>query len=135
MSIGNITLIIDGCVLLLNGIAFGNIEAVLYGAVLTYSSTIFIDKFMYKVTAKKNVTIITTKGIEMAKEIGRQIDRGVTLAKVIGSYTGIERNMVICVCSSSQASVIKKICYSIDSDAMMMVSTSDEVYGYGFAEY
>lgn len=135
MSIGNITIIIDGSVLLLNGVAFGNIEAVLYGAVLTYASTFFIDKLMYKVTARKNVNIITTKGMEIAHAIGERVDRGVTLSKVIGTYTGMERSLLICICSGSEASQIKSIVYSIDSDAMMMVSTSDEVYGYGFAEY
>lgn len=135
MSIGNITMIIDGSILLLNGVAFGNIEAVLYGAVLTYASTFFIDKLMYKVTARKNVTIITTKGMEIARAIGEEVNRGVTLSKVIGTYTGMERNLLICICSNSEASQIKSIVYSIDSNALMMVSTSDEVYGYGFAEY
>lgn len=135
MSIGNITMIIDGSILLLNGVAFGNIEAVLYGTVLTYASTFFIDKLMYKVTARKNVTIITTKGMEIARAIGEEVNRGVTLSKVIGTYTGMERNLLICICSNSEASQIKSIVYSIDSNALMMVSTSDEVYGYGFAEY
>lgn len=135
LSIGNITMVIDGSIILLNGVAFGNIEAVLYGTVLTYASTFFIDKLMYKVTARKNVNIITTKGMEIANAIGEKVGRGVTLSKVIGTYTGMERNLLICVCSSSETSQIKSIVYSIDSDAMIMVSTSDEVYGYGFAEY
>lgn len=134
MSIGNITLIIDGCVLLLNGVAFKNIEAVLYGTVLTYTATIFIDKCMYGIGAKKKVSIVTTKGNEISERISNEIGRGSTLINAIGTYTKKDKQLLICICDSRQAVNIRHIAYEIDNEALIYIDVSEEVYGYGFAD-
>ncbi|MBQ4209998.1 MAG: YitT family protein, partial [Prevotella sp.] len=38
---------IDGTIILIGGLVFGNINAVLYGIVMTILSSLVIDKIMY----------------------------------------------------------------------------------------
>ena len=46
-SMGQVTLLIDLSVILLGGIFFRNIDALLYGAICTYAQSLVIDKVMY----------------------------------------------------------------------------------------
>ncbi len=129
ISIGNITMIIDGCVLILNGIVFGNIEAVLYGGILTYVCTMFIDKMMYKSESRKKVSIITTKGIELGRAISDKTGRGVTLINAVGAYSGEKCQFLIYICAGKHVHSVKDIATSVDMEALIFVDTADEVSG------
>ena len=59
LSIGTISLVTDGVVILLGGLAFGRIDAVLQGIVMTAVCTTIIDKITYRFTAGQMVIIIT----------------------------------------------------------------------------
>lgn len=134
MSIGSFSMIVDGTIILAGGFVFGRVDAVLQGIVMTAASTIMVDKLMYGAGAGKRITIITDKGAQMAEAIGKQIGRGVTLINVIGAYSGQEHKMLLIACSGAEGYRIKKLCYSIDPKALVMISPNDEVYGYGFKD-
>ena len=133
LSIGNITILIDGSVLLLNGFVFGNIEAVLYGTILTYMSTVFIDKIMYKLESRKKISIITTYGKAIGKLISDSTGKGVTIVDATGAYEGEQKQLLIYICPSKQVTKIKELVFSADENALIFVSTSDEVAGRAFS--
>ena len=132
LSVGSITLIIDGCIILAGGFVFGRVDAVLQGIVMTGASTVMIDKILYGTGSGKRITIITDKGQEVADAIGTQLHRGVSMMKVIGAYSGMEHTMLLCACSNSEGYRVKKLVYSIDPKALIMISPNDEVFGEGF---
>jgi len=128
ISIGTITLMIDGSVLILNGFAFGRIEAVLYGAILTYVSSIFIDKIMYSIESRKKISIISTKGEEIGQRINALTGNGATLVKAIGTYSKKDLQMLIYLGTSSQVSMIKSVAMEIDENSWIFIDTADEIY-------
>ena len=132
LSVGSITLIIDGCIILAGGFVFGRVDAVLQGIVMTGASTVMIDKILYGTGSGKRITVITDKGQEVADAIGTQLHRGVTMMKVVGAYSGLEHTMLLCACSNSEGYRVKKLVYSIDPKALIMISPNDEVFGEGF---
>lgn len=69
LSVGVVTGAIDLVVILLGWPVFGSVDAVLYGLVTTAVTSLVIDKIMYGSNAGKMLTIITTKGQEIADEI------------------------------------------------------------------
>ena len=89
---------------------------------------------MYGSNAGKMLTIITTKGQEIADEISRQCERGSTMVKAVGTYTGTERQMLLCVCARPQVYRIRMAAYRIDPGCMAMVTETGEVYGEGFVD-
>ena len=132
LSIGTITLFMDGIIISLGGIVFKQIESVLFGILMTAASTIVMDKIMYGFGSGKMTIIITNKGAELAKRIGTEVDRGSTIIKAHGSFTGEERQMLMCACNKAEAIEVRNIVRSCDPRAIIMLSTIDEVYGYGF---
>ncbi len=134
MSVGSVNLIVDGTVILLGGFVYGNIDAVLRGILMTIVCTTVTDKLLYGSQSGKRLLIITDLGQEMADAIMAQIGRGVTLLDATGAYSGKKHRLVLCACSRPEVYRIKKLCYEIDKNALLMIGSNDEVYGEGFME-
>lgn len=134
LSIGTISMIVDGTVILLGGVVFGNINAVLYGVLMTIVSTTVIDKVMYGTGTRRMLLVISDKAEEIAKAIMEETERGATLADVRGAYTGQQHQMMMCVCSKVEVFTSRRIINRIDPGAIVMLTTVDEAYGEGFME-
>ena len=134
LSIGAVTGGIDLVVILLGWPVFGTVDSVLYGLVTTVITSLVIDKVMYGSSSSKMLTIITTKGQEIADEISRECERGSTMLKAIGTYTHTERQMLLCVCARPQVYRIRTAAYRIDPGCIVMVTEAGEVYGEGFID-
>lgn len=132
MSIGQITQIIDGSVIIVAGFIFKDVNAVLYGIINTIVTSIIIDRVMTGTNSGKLTLIITEKGKIIAQAIDNNTGRGSTLLKVSGGYKGDEKDMVLCVCSNKQVVPIRRIVKETDENAFMIVSESKEVFGEGF---
>ena len=134
LSIGTISMAVDGTVILLGGVVFGNINAVLYGVLMTVVSTTVIDKVMYGTGTRRMLLVISDKAEEIAKAIMEETERGATLADVRGAYTGQTHQMMMCVCSKVEVFTSRRIINRIDASAIVMLTTVDEAYGEGFLE-
>ena len=134
LSIGTISLIVDGFVILLGWPVFGNINAVLYGVLMTIVSTTIIDKLMYGMGTRRMLLVISDKAKEIADAIMEETERGATLADVRGAYTGKPHQMMMCVCSKVEVFTSRRIINRIDPAAIVMLTTVDEAYGEGFLD-
>ena len=132
MSIGVITLLIDLVVILLGWPVFGNVDAVLYGVASTGVSTIVIDKILYGIGAGTLAIIITDKGKAIAAGISEKAGRGVTSLPAVGGYTGMQRDVILCACTKSEANLVKTAVQETDVDAFLMFTETSEVFGEGF---
>ena len=130
LSVGAVTGLIDLFIILLGWPVFGSVDAVLYGLITTAATSLVIDKVMYGSSSSKMLTIITTKG----QEIARDADRGSTMLRAMGTYTGTARQMLLCVCARPQVYTIRTAAYRIDPSCMVMISDTSEVYGEGFID-
>jgi uncharacterized membrane-anchored protein YitT (DUF2179 family) len=134
LSIGQITIAIDGGVILLGGLVFGSIDAVLLGIITTIVTSAVIDKIMSGIEAGKMAMIITNHGTSIAEIIGKEIGRGVTIMNVTGAFSGESRQMLMCACSKSQVYYLRRIVSNIDPTAMTMICPFDEAFGLGFKD-
>ena len=132
ISFGQIVLAMDGLIILAGGPVFQNIDAVLYGMVSAFATTYVMDRIMYGAGSGKLVVVVTTHGMEAAQQIGQQLDRGSTMLKAIGTYSGTERQLLLCACSNREAYKVTSIVHRLDDSAMVMVCEASEVYGEGF---
>ena len=134
LSIGTISLAVDGIVILLGWPVFGNINAVLYGVLMTIVSTTIIDKVMYGTGTRRMLLVVSDKAQEIANAIMEETERGATLADVRGAYTGKPHQMMMCVCSKVEVFAARRIINRIDPGAIVMLTTVDEAYGEGFLD-
>lgn len=132
LSIGFVTMCIDFVIIFLGWPVFGNVDAVLYGLVSTFVTSVVIDKVMYRIGAAKMLIIITESAAETAARISGICGRGSTILSASGAYTGSSKNMLICACSNSQVYIIKKAAEEFDRKAFIILTDASEIYGEGF---
>lgn len=135
LSLGLISLAVDGVVILFGGIVYGTIDAALYGLIMTITYSVLIDKIMYGNDSRKLMTIISTSGQAISDRINSEIERGVTIINGKGAYTGADKNVLLCACSNSEVFKIKRIAHELDAKAFVMVSSIDAAYGEGFKRH
>ena len=132
ISVGQFSLMIDSLILLAGAFAYGNIDAALYGLISTFACSQVMDRVLYGAGSGKMALIITDKGMEAARAISDETDRGSTLVRSIGTFSGTERDLLICACSKSQIFKVRSAAHAVDDDALVMITEVDEVYGEGF---
>ena len=140
LSIGTISIAVDGSIILLGGLVFRdesaayNVDAVLYGILMTFVSTTIIDKLMYGSGSRRMLQVISDKAQDIAKGITEELNRGATLLDVKGAYTGQSHQMLMVVCSKVEVTHARRIISMADPKAIIMLSTVDEAYGQGFLD-
>ncbi len=132
MSLGQITMFVDGVIVLIGGLVFQKIDSVLYGFVYSAVLIVVIDKIMFGFISGKLAMIISSRGEEISLEIGKRLTRGSTILRAKGAFSKEHRPVVMCACSRSQVPEVRKIVREVDPDALMIVTSYDEVYGEGF---
>lgn len=135
LSIGQITMLIDGSIILIGIFVYKSVDAMLYGIIYTICSTVVIDKMMYGFVSGKIALIISENSQQIAARILNEIKRGVTRIKGEGMYTKNEKNILMCACSKSQLPSIRKIIKETDDSALLIVLESNEVHGSGFLSH
>ena len=134
MSFGFVTMTLDFLVIMLGWPVFGNVDAVLYGLICSFTTSIVMDKILYGMGAGKLVIVITNRSSELVERISRMTGRGSTMIRAIGTYTGEDRDVLLCACSKAQTYSITNAAHDVDEKAFVMVTETSEVFGEGFIE-
>ena len=71
--------------------------------------------------------------MEMTQELTTQLKHGLTSVKVVGGYSHVEREMLLCVIHKSQLVKARRIINHVDPNAFAYVENVKEVIGNGFA--
>lgn len=131
---GNIMIIFDGIVILLNVIFFKEIDIGLYSAVVIFIMGKVIDAFFEGINFSRMIYIVSPKYEEIAKQIGTEMRRGSTMFYGKGMYKKEERELLFCVVSRGEVRDVRRIVREIDSKAFIIISNAREVFGEGFKE-
>lgn len=133
LTLGRITLVIDSMVIVLGvGMVSRSVDSLIYGLLISYIVAALLDRFMDGLTEGKLIMIICHNPREMAEEIVKVIKRGSTFLKAQGSYTGEERDVVMCACRPKEVHHIRQSAKKIDPTSFVIILNSNEVAGEGF---
>lgn len=129
---GNLIVIVDGIIVILNVMVFKQIEIGLYSAIAIYIMGKMIDVIFEGIYFTKNMFIVSNKYKEIAEEIGKKLDRGTTGIYAKGMYTKEKKMMLWCVASRNEIAIIKDIAKRIDPASFVVISNAREAWGKGF---
>jgi uncharacterized membrane-anchored protein YitT (DUF2179 family) len=132
MTMGQLLLTIDSCVIIFAAIAFKSFLLALYAIMSLYISSKIIDAILEGFNYAKAVFIISDKSEEIAAKIMTELDRGVTALKGTGMYTGKDKNVLYCVLPRGQLPLLKTLVKSVDAHAFVILTDIREVLGEGF---
>ena len=76
--------------------------------------------------------IFSERSDEIRHIIINDLQRGVTVLKGQGGYTGSENNILLCACYDNQIQKIIKKIKSADEDAFFIITQAKQIIGKGF---
>lgn len=132
MSVGTLILGVDAIVITLSAIVYGQIENALYAVVFVFVGSQIIDRVVYGGRSGKMIMIMSKKQPEITDAIMTKVNRGVTLMKSQGGYSGQDQNTMLVAVRKDEVYRLRKTVFDIDPDAFLMMLTTDEVRGLGF---
>ncbi|MEA4902833.1 YitT family protein [Desulfitobacterium sp.] len=133
-SVGQILLGIDAVIFLIAAILFRP-EMAMYAVIYMFIATKVIDLVQEGMNHLKSVIVITEQPQAIAQDIMEKLDRGVTLFKASGAYSGEDKDVIYCIISRTQLSQIKEIIHRRDQKAFLAISEVPEVVGEGFSSW
>jgi uncharacterized membrane-anchored protein YitT (DUF2179 family) len=131
LSVGRIALVMDMVIIAAGGALIGNIDAVIYGMILAYLSSVMLDKVVYGTNGKLTM-IVTDEPEKMVRTVDQVAGRGATILKAQGGYSGEEKGVVLCASSSKEMFTIRKSALEADEHAFVIILDSHDVIGEGF---
>lgn len=132
IGISKFMLIIDSIVVVGSGVVTKNLETPLYSMIVLYVSSRVIDLVLNGLGYAKAVHIISDEPEKIGKSILANLNRGVTVLKGKGFYTGKDKEVLLCIIGRSQVVKLKDLVNDIDKRAFVMVTDATEVLGEGF---
>ncbi|MDR2656612.1 MAG: YitT family protein [Oscillospiraceae bacterium] len=131
LSIGGILLTID-CVVILGAAVAFEPQSALYALAALFVSTRAMDAVVTGFDTAKAFFIISDNHAEIAKRILEDMERGVTMLHGKGAYTGMERDVLLCVVTRTQAPMLRRIVCAADPKAFLIATDVREAMGEGF---
>lgn len=133
LSVGKSLLIIDFVVVSLAGVVF-SAELALYALISIFATSKVIDLVQEGFSYAKTAIIISSQPDAVASAILTRMGRGVTGIKGVGKYSGMDREVLMCVVSRREITQLKNLVKELDKDAFMTITDTYEVLGEGFSE-
>lgn len=135
ISLGKSIFILDAVVIIAGGFVYGNFESMLYASVAIFVSAQVLDYIIYGVSRGAMIMIISDKNDEIRNMIVNDLNRGVTVLKGQGGYSGQDKNVLLCACYDNQAHKLIKKIKSTDENAFFIVTQSKQIIGNGFVNH
>jgi uncharacterized membrane-anchored protein YitT (DUF2179 family) len=135
LSIGKLTLAVDLIIAVITGIAFRDINKILYCIVALFVSSEALDAVVYRFDYSYVAMIITDQDEAIRDAISQRLDRGCTYLKGEGSYTGQKKNVIYCAVKKQQLAEIQELVMETDPSAFLVLQEAHQVLGEGFERY
>ncbi len=129
VRLGNTVLAFNSIVLVAAAILF-SLETALYTLVYIYVTSHILDLVVTGFSQRKSVMIISKSRGEIIVKILKELNRGVTVIKGQGGYSGEPADIIYTVISFRELASIKRLINQIDPGAFVVISDTAEVMGY-----
>ena len=132
LTIPVVLFMIDAAVVLVAAVVFG-LKAAFFALIALYTSTVAMDGVIKGFNTAMQFMIITRKPAPIIDRIHQELERGCTMLKAVGTYSGDEIGTLLCVVSRMEVARLKKLIAEEDPLAFVTVCSVHEALGEGFA--
>lgn len=130
IQMGKLILAVDAVVIAASAVVYRQMESPLFAVVLVFVSSQVTDWVIYGGRHGKMAMILSKKQPQVTAAIMERINRGVTLLKAEGAYSGTDQKMILCAVRRDETFRLRQLVFEIDPDAFFMMLSTDEVRGY-----
>ncbi len=122
---------LDATIILLGLATFGP-EKAMYAGISIFVSSRCVGMILEGLSFSKAAFIISDYSDEIAAALLNEAQRGVTAFLGKGMYTKNEKEILLCVFSQKEITLVKSIIMNIDRNAFLLLTDVKEVLGEGF---
>ena len=91
-----------------------------------------VDNVIDGINMNKCFIIVTAKEKEVCDFINNELHRGATISECRGSFSRVEKSMIIAVLNRQQATMLKLYLKQTDPSAFTVITNSSDILGKGF---
>ena len=133
MSVGKMSVVLDGAVVVLSMAASGSIEIGLYAIITIFICSVISDRIVLGFDRGCICMIVTSiDAHQVADPLMKALGRAVTRLPGTGMYSNAERNMLILAMKPSEVPRVKALLPSLDPGAFVMLLPANELIGGNF---
>lgn len=125
------TIFIASALVLIGAAAIFSLEMALYTLIFSFTSNKVLDVVLTGLNQRKSVLIISDQAASIAQAILTKLNRGATLLKGAGAYSGQDRTVILCVVALTEISRLKALVLEQDPQAFVIVNEALDVIGKG----
>jgi uncharacterized membrane-anchored protein YitT (DUF2179 family) len=129
IRLGTTILAFNGIILMAAAVLF-TLEMALYTLIYLYISSYMVNLVVTGLNQRKAVYIISPQWKEISNEIIDELQRGVTILKGEGGFTGKDQQVLYTVITFRELSRLKGLIRRLDPDAFVVVTETLEVMGH-----
>jgi uncharacterized membrane-anchored protein YitT (DUF2179 family) len=116
-------------VVIITGTYFFGLQIALYSLIYVFTSSKTLDAVLTGFNQRLSTIVISDKYKEIAEEIFKQVNRGVTFLHARGAYTGDPKELLFTITTLTELPKLKNVIFSIDPEAFVVVNSTLEVIG------
>ncbi len=131
-STGQLTVVINGVILVSASLVYGNIEVALYGLIMSFTSGMIMDAMLNGADSGKSLMIMTKQPEAISRVIIEQMHRSATVLHGTGAYQGSDVAVLLCVVRNTEFFRLKRLIRETDDLAFVIVTEANMVIGKGF---
>ncbi|MFP7493803.1 YitT family protein [Terribacillus saccharophilus] len=131
-TMGRTMFLFDAVVIVTSVLTYLDLIRGMYTLVAVFVGARVIDFIQEGAYSARGATIISNQSADIANQILKQMDRGVTVLDGRGSFTGEKRDVLYCVVARNEIVRLKAIINSVDPHAFVALSEVHDVMGEGF---
>lgn len=128
-TVGMSYLMVDGIIIFTVGIIFKNANLILWGFISLYITTRATDFIVEGISYTKELFIISRNSGAIREYILTNLDRGCTILKGEGGYTGDQRDVIYLALHTRELPGVKAAVKELDPDVFVVVNDAYEVFG------
>ena len=132
VSTGQLVVGINSTIMLTAAGVYGNIEAALYGLIMTFTSGKIMDAILNGADSAKSVMIVTHKPELISASIINELRRSATVLSGKGAYHQDDTYILVCVVRKTEFFKLKRLIRETDPQAFVIVSEANQILGQGF---
>ena len=136
INFGTIMLLLDTVIIAAYALVLGRYESAMYSLIAMYVTTKVVDLVLYGIDTACLCYIISDRTQDITREIVTgPLHRGVTLLEGKGAYSGVHRDVLMCVIKRQQIGQLKRLVRAEDERAFFIVTNAKNVFGNGFESF
>ena len=132
LPLGQLMILVDSAIVLVGLIAFRDWKIPLYSLIVIFITGKVVDVILEGMSYDKVLFIVSDKSQEIKEKIVKDLNRGGTLVRGEGMFSGNEKSIVFTVVTRREMSMLQEFINKIDPNAFVTVLNSNEILGNGF---